>query len=80
MSRKRGVDYFTVRENISKDYWEQIDLKLYISLPKDLSSKAKESPFNKIVTLNNTLYDCFRFYQTPGTHLAVNKIIAWFTS
>ena len=56
---RKGVNYFAVREYISKDYWQQINLKLYISLPKYPNSKIKKSPFYKIVTLNNTLYNCF---------------------
>ena len=73
--RKKGVNYFIVRENISKDWWQQINLKLYILILKLPSNKIKESPFNKIATLSNTLRDRFWLYWKPRTHLAVNKII-----
>ena len=76
---RRGVDYFTVSEHMGKNRWEQIDLKLYISLPKHLSSKAKESPFDKIAILSDTLRDRFRLYWKPGTYLAVDEMIARFT-
>jgi len=59
---KRGVDYFTVRENIGKNRWQQIDLKLYILFLKDPDNKTKESPFNKIATLSDTIRDRFRLY------------------
>jgi len=74
-SRKKGVDHFTVRENISKDWWQQINLKLHVSTPKLPSDETKESPFDKIATLSNTLRNRFRLYWKPGTHLAVNEII-----
>jgi len=60
-TRKRAVDYFAVREHISKTCWQQIDLKLYISFPKDLGDPAKELPFDKVITLSNTLRG--RFWQ-----------------
>jgi hypothetical protein len=78
-TRRRGVDHFAVREHISKDRWQQIDSKLYISLPKHPDNKTKESPFHKIATLSDTLRDCFRQYWKPGTHLAVDETIARFT-
>jgi len=74
-THKRGVNYFTVRKNISKNRWQQIDLKLYILFPKHLNNKTKESPFNKIAILSDTLRDRFQLYWTPRTHLAVNKTI-----
>lgn len=64
---------------MSKNHWQQIDLKLYISLPKDPSSKIKESPFDKIAILSDTLRDRFRQYQKPGTYFAVDETIARFT-
>ena len=39
----------------------------------------KESPFNKIATFSDTLYDCFWLYWKPKTHLAVDKTIVRFT-
>jgi len=74
-TRKNRVNHFIVRENISKDWWQQIDLKLYILTPKLPSNETKESPFNKIATLSDTLRDRFRLYWKPGTHLAVNKTV-----
>jgi hypothetical protein len=59
---KKGVDYFIVRENISKNRWQQINLKLYILTLKPPSDETKESPFNKIATLSDTLYNRFRLY------------------
>ena len=56
---KKGVNHFIVRENISKYQWQQINLKLYILIPKLPSNKTKESLFNKITTLSNTLYNRF---------------------
>ena len=76
---KKGVDYFTVRENISKDRWQQIDLKLYISFLKDPNDKIKESPFNKVATLSDTIRDSFRLYWKPRTYLAVDETIVRFT-
>jgi len=61
-TRKKGVNHFIVRENISKDRWQQINLKLYISTPKLPGDEIKESPFNKIATLSDTLRDRFRLY------------------
>ena len=61
-TRKKGVDYFTVRENMSKNQWQQIDLKLHISTPKLPGDKTKESLFNKIATLSDTLHDRFWLY------------------
>ena len=74
-SCKKGVNYFIVRENISKDWWQQINLKLYVSIPKLPDDEMKESPFDKIATLSDTLCDRFRLYWKPGTYLAVNKTI-----
>jgi hypothetical protein len=78
-SRKKGVNYFAVRENISKDRWQQINSKLHVLTPKIPSDKAKESPFDKIATLSNTLRDRFRLYWKSRTRLAVNKTIVRFT-
>ena len=64
---------------MSKDWWQQIDSKLHISFLKDPNDKTKESPFNKIATLSDTIRDRFRLYWKPGTHLAVNKTIIRFT-
>ena len=72
---KKGVDHFTVRKNMGKNCWQQIDLKLYISFPKHPNNKIKESPFNKIAALNNTLYDYFQLYWILRTHLTINKTI-----
>jgi Transposase IS4 len=74
-TRKKGVDYFTVRENMSKDWWQQINLKLYISFLKVPDDKTKESPFEKVATLSDTIRDYFRLYWKPGTHLAVDETI-----
>ena len=78
-TRRRGVDHFAVRENIGKSRWQQIDLKLHISIPKHPNSNIRESPFDKITTLSDILRDRFRLYWTPGTHLAVDETIAQFT-
>ena len=78
-TRKRAVNYFAVREHMSKTRWQQIDSKLHISFPKGPGDPAKESPFDKVITLSDTLRDRFRQYQKPGTHLAVNETIARFT-
>jgi hypothetical protein len=61
-TRKKGVNHFTVRENISKNWWQQINLKLYISALKLPGDETKESPFDKIATLSDTLRDRFRLY------------------
>jgi len=74
-THKRGVNYFTIRENMGKSWWQQIDLKLHILFPKDPNNKTKESPFKKIATLSDTIRDCFRLYWKLRTHLAVNKTI-----
>ena len=78
-SRKKGVDYFAVRENISEDRWQQIDSKLQVLTPKIPGDKAKESPFDKIATLSDTLRDRFRLYWKSGTRLAVDETIVRFT-
>jgi len=78
-TRKRGVDHFIVRENMGKNRWQQIDSKLHISFPKDPDDKTKESPFDKIATLSDTIRDRFRRYWKPGTHLAVDETIVRFT-
>ena len=62
INRKRGVNYFIIRENINKDRWEQINLKLYISFLKPPDDKIKESSFNKIAILSNILHNSFRRY------------------
>jgi hypothetical protein len=61
-TRRRGVDYFAVRENMGKTRWQQIDLKLHISIPKHPDSNIRESPFDKITTLSDVLRDRFRLY------------------
>jgi len=48
-------------------------------MPKHPNNKTKESPFNKIATLSDTIRDRFWLYWKPKTHLAINKIIAQFT-
>ena len=78
-TRKKGVDHFTVRENMSKNRWQQIDSKLHISTPKLPGDETKESPFDKIATLSDTLRDRFWLYWKPGTHLAVDETIVRFT-
>ena len=60
---------------MGKSWWQQINLKLYISFPKDPDDKIKESLFKKVAILSDTIRDYFRLYWKPGTYFAVNKTI-----
>ena len=78
---KKGPIHDQVREHIALKRWSQIDRFLHISLPHlpdTNKSKPKETLFEKLEPLNDTLRQAFKQYWKTGTHLAVDETIQQF--
>ena len=78
-NRKKGAIHDEVRAFIILKRWQQIDRFLHLSIPHarypaDYSG-PKESPFEKLEPVNETLRKRFKLYWKPGTHLAVDETI-----
>ena len=69
----KGAVHEQVLRHISLKRWQQIDRFFYVSKP--ISPGGKESTFNKLEPLSDTLRNSFKKYWKIGTHLAVDETI-----
>ena len=76
----KGPLHKIVTAHISLVRFQRLNRMFHISKPKPLNNPTKESPFNKIHTLNEHIWQRCRQYWEPGTHLSVDKTIKRFTS
>ena len=75
----KGPIHDRVRQAIALKRWQQLDRFLHISIPHDpTQSSSKETPFDKLEPLNDTLRQLFKKYWKTGTHLAVDETIQRF--
>ncbi len=69
----KGAVYEQVFKHISLKRWQQIDRFFHVSKP--LPPNQKESTFDKLEPLSDTLRQVFKKYWKAGTHLAVDETI-----
>lgn len=76
---KNGPIHDEVRKHIGLKRWEQIDRFFHVSLPHlPNEPDEKESLFEKLEPLNESLRQAFKRHWATGTHLAVDESIQRF--
>ena len=78
-NRKKGAIHDEVRAYITLKRWQQIARFLHLSIPHARYpadySNPKESPFEQLEPLKETLRKRFKLYWKPATHLADGETI-----
>ena len=74
----KGAVHEQVFKHISLKRWQQIDRFFHVSKPLPPAFSQKESSFDKLKPLSDTLRQAFKKYWKTGTHLAVDETIQRF--